>query len=278
MAKEKKPCENCGKLVGTGLFSMGITVDGKHYCVECAEIIQLGTIAKTMNGIKEIGYNIPGPITNKKFIQYSRDFYNENQMKIKKLRSGKEGLYCLLDIDIKTLSKINKTAKEERGSMSSFPDIEKEIPLVLAFAGGAMAGRTWIIVTNENVYFRLDKKCGAINQHVQGNLSLQQIDNVEFKNKWPLCLKMNINGEFIGALTASEIGLCKMLQNYMSPLTLNNDLLDKSIESVKSEPIKSVESEPDVITKMKQLKELFDEGILTEEEFISKKKVLLEIF
>jgi len=89
---------------------------------------------------------------------------------------------------------------------------------------------------------------------------------------------MNINGEFIGALTASEIGLCKMLQNYMSPLTLNNDLLDKSIESVKSEPIKSVESEPDVITKMKQLKELFDEGILTEEEFISKKKVLLEIF
>jgi len=64
-------------------------------------------------------------------------------------------------------------------------------------------------------------------------------------------------------------------------LSQNRELSDDSFEPVISKPVKAAtnepgESESDVATKMRQLKELFDNGTLTEEEFKSSKEALLE--
>ena len=283
MTKEKKPCERCGKLTSSGFLSTGNIIEGKLYCFECSENIELGAkdpIAKAMNAILEIGYDVPGHITNKKFIQYSRDFYNENRINIKKTQSGKEGLHCLMDIDIRWLIKINKTAEDDPDRMPSFPNFEKEIPLAMLFEG-VLDDRKWIIITNDKVYFRLNKSVKDIANikadFNQGNIDLHKINSVEFKVKLLAFLEMHINGELIGSLTKQK-GLCKVMNDYMSYLP---SLLDEEPETIISKPVTSTttesdKSEPDITTKLKQLKVLFDEGILTEEEFTSKKKELLK--
>ena len=70
----------------------------------------------------------------------------------------------------------------------------------------------------------------------------------------------------------------EIVTSFMSGILSNKQTLLDKVESTQTQeqPVIVQSSEPDIATKIKQIKDLLDQGVLTEDEFNTKKQDLLD--
>jgi hypothetical protein len=155
-------------------------------------------------------------------------------------------------------------------------DTDKEIPLIFMRKAHITTGPTSFLITNKYFYYRLSrtKRIRDTGKAVTGKIFLGDIKKFDTKDHTVMdMVSIFVNGDLIGAFDAEEEKISAWhLKEYFSGLTLQGDSLITSVDKV---PVVDQKKESDSVVKLKQLKDLFDQGVLTEEEFNTKKQELL---
>jgi len=232
-------------------------------------------------------------IENKEFIKYSDEFYEKNKgvnpgslstlmiiatwgiwYFIVKRLYGEE-----ISQDIEYCKRFPRNMR--MGSLYNLYkdefmfDTDKEMPLF--FHKGGILSPSRFLITNKNFYYSLTrtKKIRDTNYTVKGKIFLGDIKLVDAKPHTTTdSVSIIINSNLIGVFNAfQERRSADVLVKYLSGLALRGDSLITSVEQV---PAAAQTKEADSITKIKQLKDLLDQGALSEEEFNTEKQKLLK--
>jgi len=281
MAKKEK-CENCGKLVKSGFFSYSQKVDGKFLCEDCAELAKMDperrefvvNVRPKLLSDLDVGSIKPSNIP---FISYSEDFFKSRKREIKKTQKSEVGFVYRSEMDIDKLKKIYETG-------ANF-DIVKEIPLFYYMYGGIILDLEWLLITNIKLYYNImrSKKSRDSDSFNLGSISLADITGTSvdhssllFAGLKGLQSEFTINGQLLGAINVTSKSTGGIIHDYLSVLALRN----QELITDRGQPARPYDNggstEPDIPTKIKQLKGMLDDKIITEEEFHAKKQELLE--
>lgn len=261
-----KVCEKCGKKIG--FMGSKIGDDLHFYCKKCFK--EVGEKIKNDKKIfiEKSKKLIKTPINelnlpNKKFIFYANKFYAEN-----KGQFGKNYEF-FNKMNAKNLYRIhNKYAPY---------DINTEVPLILYEHG--MVFEAIILITNKKLYYNLaaSKKGRDIGNIQNGSISLDTISQVEVKpGAVGISAEIFVNGNRLGGFDIDKKKNATILNAFLTPLATNNDeLITDKEKSTQGVTASKQPEKPDVATRIKQLKELLDQGIINENEFNDKKGALL---
>ena len=89
-----------------------------------------------------------------------------------------------------------------------------------------------------------------------------------------------INGNLLGGIDIATVNdsTKKLLQQFFDGISLNNEqYITKRSANISNQPQVVVQTnEPDIVTKIKQLNEFKEKGLISEEDFNSKKTELLD--
>lgn len=166
----------------------------------------------------------------------------------------------LRDVNVTDLFGTKKEVKE-------LPNILRNDETIMYATSGFVDGNTWLITcTNKRILF-LDK--GMIYGLKQVEIPIEKINSVSYSK-----------GLMFGNITIHH-GSDHMEIKQINKITLNPlvDAINNEIENLKGEkndPIQSKELSYSIADEIKKFKGLLDEGVITEDEFQTKKKELLE--
>ena len=137
---------------------------------------------------------------------------------------------------------------------------------VLGLTSGIMDGSTWLIVCTPERVILLDK--GMLYGLTQKEFSLEKISSIEFKQGFAF-------GELNITVSSSNIEI-KNAENESVKAFVN--AVKKAIKELKttnSQTSNSSQGQADLVTKLKELSELKEAGILSDSEFQTAKEKLL---
>lgn len=267
-----KVCSKCGTKLG--VFS-SITYDKDIYCKSCYKSIKKQDDEREKAWKGRLEYLLTASsgqleFKNKELFDFAENFYKENK-KIFKLKSktplDPSKLIYRSDISINDLKSAYKL-------YASF-NMENEIP-IFWLKGAHDEG---ILFTNSAMYYSLSasKKFADRNTMNRGRLGYEEIQTFEYKKAiLTENIEITINGSMIGATLIMDH---KKVKGAFS-LIINNVFGPQRARIIPDTPIGNTKqnidtSGLDVSIKLKQLKELFDGGIITEDDFNKKKQELL---
>ena len=158
-------------------------------------------------------------------------------------------------------------------------DVENEL-VILYYDNEAWVDHNVMLITNENLYYWLSsgKKILDVDENT-GKIPLENLKGKIQIAGW-LSHEIIINGNLLGGIDIATVddSTKKLLQQFFDGISLNNEqYITKRSANISNQPQVVVQTnEPDIATKIKQIKDLLDQGILSEDEFNTKKQDLLD--
>ena len=269
MKKKMSKCEECEQEVKTSTLE---EIDGKHLCVDCTRFAKMNPDDRLFYEnvepklSKEFDYESHG-LENVNFIKYSEEFFNDKHGNRLKKENITDCVFYRHQIPIKRLYQANVEEKFFRFN------VVEELPILLFRYSAFGFAQTWMLVTNKKLYYSLETP----EQNI-GSMNLANINTIQIKLSSYLLAgvkgldaKFTINEQFIGKLNLDKKREARLIHDYLAGLSLRkHELISSTPEESDKDPGLGISA------KLKEIKDLFDNDIISEEDFNSKKKDLLE--
>jgi hypothetical protein len=248
-------CANCGQRVP--ILTGKVGADEREYCKKCFNEVGEKLQARKDDFLAMTKHMVESSldeldIINKEFIEYSHMFYNSNRKKFGNKFSYQKNI---------ALEKLYKAHLEY-----AHYDPAEEMPLLFLrpFAGPSF------LATNNRLYYHFWRSRSISSQMLKGKVDLASIQVVDVKTGITgAVVNLLFNGTSIGAFSPENKTEARLVRDYLAAVP--------NYISEKPSPEKAVvAAEPDALTKIERLKALYDQGVVSEEEFESKKKELLK--
>ena len=152
--------------------------------------------------------------------------------------------------------------------------------MILYYDNEAWVDHNVMLITNENLYYWLSsgKKILDVDENT-GKIPLENLKGKIQIAGW-LSHEIIINGNLLGGMDIATVddSTKKLLQQFFDGISLNNEqYITKRLANISNQPQVVVQTnEPDIVTKIKQLNEFKEKGLISEEDFNSKKEEILK--